>query len=386
MNSEISLILTLSILIWISPFVAKLFRMPTPPIEILLGSIFAYSGLLYKNSYFDLIAQIGFLYLMFLAGMEVNLKQIAGSSGKMIKSAAMFIITMVILAVTAGVVLNFDPIVIISLPLISIGMLAPLVKTYGKKTSWLRQAIIVGVLGEIVSITALTVLDAAGSVGFSWKLLIEVGYLALFIFLIYILYRLLHLLFWWFPELKNILMPRADTSDQDIRLAMSLFFILISLMLALKLELALGAFIGGVAISAFFHHEKSLEEKMSSLGFGFLVPIFFIHVGTSFDLNSLVIPGVLSGGALIMAVMILIRIISAFQLRRISGSEDAFLVALSLSMPLTLFIAVATIGYTTNNIGILVYYKMILASLFEIIFSMTVIKVLLKRKISKREK
>ena len=168
---------------------------------------------------------------------------------------------------------------------------------------------------------------------------------------------------------------------------MALFFILIAVMLLLELEVALGAFIAGIAISAFFHHEKELEEKMSSLGFGFLVPLFFIHVGASFDLKALPLEGVVSGALLITVLMIVSRLFAAIVLRGISGgSKDALLIALSLSMPLTLLVAVATIGYDTKLLDLLTYYQLILASIFEILISMTIIKMLQAHKQHMKEK
>jgi len=376
MPAEITLLLTISIVIWSAPFIAKLIHMPTPPVEIILGSLLAYMGLIGHHEYFDIISEVGFLYLMFLAGMEVDLKQITGSSRELITKATLFIVTLGVVALISGVIFDFNFIVTISLSLISIGILASLSKTYGKEERWIQLAFIIGALGEIVSIAILTVVDAASSVGFGLELFGKLGYLFLFIVVIYLIYKALHLLFWWYPELKNTLMPKLGTSDQDVRLAIALFFILISLMLALELELALGTFIAGVAISAFFHHEKRLEEKMSSLGFGFLVPLFFIHVGASFDLHALLRPSVITGGILITAIMISMRIMAAFLLRSISGSRDAILIALSLSMPLTLLVAVATIGYTANHINLTVYYQLILASLFEVIISMVAIKLI----------
>ena len=381
--SNITLILTLSLLIWGSPFVAKFVRIPIPPVEIILGSCFAYMGFVTDNQYFDIIAEIGFLYLMFLAGMEVDLKQITRSSKEVIQKATLFISLMAFFSITLGMMFRLNAITIISMPLISIGLLASLSKTYGKEQSWLKLAFIAGILGEVISIAALTIFDAASSTGFNIALVIKIGYLLLFIVTVYIIYRFLHLLFWWFPEIKNILVPKMDTSDQDIRLAMALFFILIAVMFSLELELALGAFIAGIAISAFFHHEKKLEEKMSSIGFGFLVPLFFIHVGASFDLQSLMVEGVITGALLITTLMLLARILAAVVLKSISGSRDALLIALSLSMPLTLLVAVATIGYETEWIDILSYYQLILASIFEIIISMTVIKML---NVSRQEK
>ena len=379
-HTNITLILTLSLLIWGSPFVSKILRIPTPPVEIILGAVFAYIGLIGHNEYFDLIAEVGFLYLMFLAGMEVDLKQITKSPKIVIQKSMLFLGLMVVFSISSGLLFHLNTITIISMPLISIGLLASLSKTYGKELSWIHLAFIAGILGEIISIAVLTIFDAASTTGVNLALITKIGYLVLFIIAVYLLYRLLHLLFWWFPEFKNTLVPKLDTSDQDIRLAMALFFILIAVMLSLELELALGSFIAGIAISAFFHHEKKLEEKMSSLGFGFLVPLFFIHVGASFDLKSLAVEGVVSGALLITFLMILSRILAAVVLKGISGSRDALLIALSLSMPLTLLVAVATIGYETKLLDLLGYYQLILASIFEILISMVIIKILHTRR------
>ncbi|PHS40047.1 MAG: sodium:proton antiporter [Sulfurovum sp.] len=379
-DNSITLILILSFLIWGSPFIARFLRMPIPPVEIILGAIFASLGFIEYNEYFNLIAQVGFLYLLFLAGMEVDLKQITKSPKEVIQKSILFLLLMTVFSISSGMIFGLHTIVIISMPLISIGLLASLSKVYGKDQPWIRLALIAGVLGEIGSIIALTIFNATISTGFGFALFVKLGYLVLFIFAVYIIYRFLHLLFWWFPELKKTLMPKLDTSDQDIRLAMALFFILIAVMLSLELKLALGAFIAGVAISAFFHHEKALEEKMSSLGFGFLVPLFFIHVGASFDLKALMLEGVVSGALMITILMIASRIFASFVLRGISGSRDALLIALSLSMPLTLLVAVATIGYESKLLDLLTYYQLILASIFEILIAMTVIKVLQTRK------
>ena len=382
-HTDISLILTLSLLIWGSPFVSKLLRIPTPPVEIILGALVAYMGLIGHNQYFDIIAEVGFLYLMFLAGMEVDLKQITQSPKAIIRRSMLFLGLMAFFSVSSGILFHLNTITIISMPLISIGILASLAKTYGKEQPWIKLAFIAGILGEIISIAILTIFDAASTTGVNMTLVMKVSYLTGFIAVVYMLYKLLRLLFWWLPELKNTLIPKLDTADQDIRLSMALFFILIAIMLYLKLELALGAFIAGVAISAFFHHEKQLEAKISSLGFGFLVPLFFIHVGASFDLRSLMEEGVLTGALLITVLMILARVFAAVVLKQISGAKDALLIALSLSMPLTLLVAVATIGYDTKLLNIISYYQLILASIFEILFSMILIKWI--SKIEKRQ-
>jgi Kef-type K+ transport system membrane component KefB len=281
------------------------------------------------------------------------------------------------LSTSVGFLLNFNVIFIVSLPLISVGLLATLSKSY-KDAKWLEIAFTVGVLGEVASIIALTVLDVASKVGFSKDLAIELTILFSFIFIVIALYKILDLLFWWSPELKDKIMPKHDVSEQDIRVAIALFFIFIALMVWLHLELALGAFISGIAISAFFHHKKDLEEKMSSFGFGFLVPLFFIHVGTTLDLTSVTMDGVFINAILIVSLSLGIKILSAFVLKSFLSIKEIILSALSLSMPLTLLVAVATIGYNLQIITILNYYSLILASILEIVIAMIIIKILAK--------
>jgi Kef-type K+ transport system membrane component KefB len=83
---------------------------------------------------------------------------------------------------------------------------------------------------------------------------------------------------------------------------------------------------------------------------------------------------------LITLLMIGMRLLAGFYLKHLYGARNALLAALALSMPLTLLIAVATIGYTASIIDIIIYYQLILASLFEVIISMLAIKLIRKGK------
>jgi len=379
MTSDIYLILTLSLLLWLSPFISKYIKIPVPVVEILAGSTLATIGLIHKNEYFDLVAEIGFLYLMFLAGMEVNLQKLTNAPIEILKRGAVYIFLGGLLAAVVGFILKLNIIFIISIPLVSIGLLASLVKTYGKDTKWIEYAFIVGVMGEMVSIITLTVLDVASEVGFSLELFEKLTILFGFIVLIMFLYKTLDWLFWWTPELKERLMPKNSDSEQDIRLSMALFFVLIVVMNSLHLELALGAFIAGVAISAFFHHKIELEEKMSSFGFGLIVPLFFIHVGTTFDMSTIMLEGVLQNAILITILSIAIKIFPGFMFKEFMRDSNIIKMALALSMPLTLLVAVATIGYEMKYITFLNYNSLILAAILEVLIAMTGIKIIDKK-------
>ncbi|MBU1668610.1 cation:proton antiporter [bacterium] len=380
MNDSVVVILTLSLVLVLSPHLSRIFRLPTAPIEIIIGSLLAYFGIIHsENTNFELLAQVGFLYLMFLAGLEVDLKSIFKMPKVYIAQSFYFLMFLWGLAVFFGLLFQLHYILIVVLPLISIGILATLSKEYGKESRWVKIAFLVGTIGEVVSIVALSILEASTSVGFGGDLLHKMLHLLLFLGAVLALYGLLRLLFWWYPEFKTTLMPSDDEKYHDLRLAMGIFFIMIAIMKQLHLELAFGAFIAGLFISTFFHHKKALEDKMTSFGFGFLVPIFFIHVGASFNLNNIFISNVLSTTGILLLLMFTIRLLAAYTLSFLIGKQNAILTALALSMPLTLMIAVATVGAETHVIDMFDYYAVILASLIEVIVAMIAIKLLAKK-------
>jgi len=382
-HDNIAAILAVSLVLVLSPHFSRLIRLPTAPIEIILGSFLAMYGVIsIKDPNFTLISDVGFLYLMFLAGLEVNLKSIFKMPRVYIIQALYFLLIMWGLATGLGIVFNLATFLILILPLISIGILATLSKEYGKELRWIKIAFLVGTLGEVLSIVALTVFEASSTVNTTQELLSKIGMLIIFLSFIVMLYLMFKRLFWWYPEFKSILMPSTKTLDgryQDLRLAMGIFFIMIAIMMQLHLEVAFGAFIAGVFISTFFHHKKELEEKMSSFGFGFLVPIFFIHVGASFDLKNIFLPEILSMTLVLLVLMFGIRLLAGFALSFIIAKSEAVIIAFALAMPLTLMIAVATIAQEHRGINIFDYYAVILASILEVIISMIVIKVLVKK-------
>ena len=381
-DQDIGTILAISLILVLSPHFSRLFRLPTAPIEILLGSFIALLGIVdIENASFWLIAHVGFLYLMFLAGLEVNLRNILKMPRLYVVQSIYFLVILWALAVIFGMLFNLNPVLIIILPLISIGILATLSKEYGKEARWIKMAFLVGTIGEVLSIIALTIFEAYATVDTLDEVLSKIGLLLIFLGAIWGLYIVFRTIFWWYPELKTILMPSSKTIDgkyQDLRLAIGIFFIMISIMLKLHLEVAFGAFIAGVFIATFFHHKKELEEKMASFGFGFLVPIFFIYIGASFDLRQVLSSEVWGTTIMLLMAMFTLRLIAAFSLSFIVSKREALMIGFALAMPLTLMIAVATIAYENNRVGLTDYYAVILASLLEVIVSMIVIKFLVK--------
>ena len=375
MSNEIAIILTLSAIIFISPLISKISKIPTIPIEITLGSIALALGFIHHDHTFTLVAELGFLYLMFLAGLEVNLRQVLNLPKTMIQKGLIYVSLLYIITLIFTYYFELSSIFVVTMPLISIGLLATLKKDYGE-TSWINMAITIGIIGEIVSIVILTVLSAKLEYGLGAEFY-ETLLLLLLVFVgVYLIYKVMHNLIWWYPGIKTYLMPKYDKYEQDIRLSMAIFFVFISIMLYLNLEVALGAFVAGVFINTFFQHNTKLPHKLEHMGFGWLLPIFFIWVGTTFELSALLKPSLVTTALLITLAMIVLRVVSSMLFIKDLQLKGVILFALSHSMPLTLIVAVATLALNANSITNFYYYVFILSAILEVIVSMVLIKII----------
>jgi len=375
MYGNVTLIITVALIIVFSPFFAKILKLPTTPIEIILGSILGYIGFIHDAHLFEVAAEIGFLYLMFIAGTEINLKDVLKTPSSIMKRVVFYLVILYTLAIVFSLYFTLGNIFIILLPLISVGLVATLSKEYGK-TPWLAISMTAGGIGEVVSIAIITISSAGLVSGISLDLFKTVLALITFLILMFFVFRITQLLFWWFPEVSKVLMPEKDNQEQDIRLSVAIFLLLVGAMLYLHLELAFGAFLAGIFVPTFFQHKHELPEKLASFGFGFLIPIFFIHIGSSFDLNALSMDGLIYKAILITIAMVSMRVIASLVFIKQLGFIDAILMGLSHSMPLTLLIAMATLAYTAQSIDQLHYYAFILAALFQVISVMTAIKLI----------
>ncbi|MDF1875760.1 cation:proton antiporter [Sulfurimonas sp. SAG-AH-194-I05] len=384
MHDNVTLIITIALIIVFSPFFAKLLKLPTTPIEIILGSLLGFLGFIHDAHLFEIVAEIGFLYLMFIAGTEINLKNILKTPLNTMKRVVLYLVLLYSFSLVFSLYLNLGTIFIILLPLISVGLVATLSKEYGK-TPWLTISMTAGIVGEVVSIAILTITSAGLEFGVGLDLLNTLFTLIIFLISMFIIFRLMQLLFWWFPEVSTALMPQKDNQEQDIRLSFAIFLLLVGAMLYLELELAFGAFLAGIFIPTFFEHKHELPEKLASFGFGFLIPIFFIHIGYSFDLSALTMDGLIFKAVLITLAMIFMRIIASAVFIKKLGPIDSLLMGLSHSMPLTLLIAIATLAYTAKSIDQLHYFAFILAALFQVITVTITIKLINNYKLKKEE-
>ncbi|XTO86829.1 cation:proton antiporter [Campylobacter jejuni] len=119
---------------------------------------------------------------------------------------------------------------------------------------------IVATLAEVISIVLLTIAGAflregTGIIDVAQSIL----YLNIFLGLCLLGFKMLGVLFWWYPQLKVVLMPWEDKNEKDIRFCMAIFILIIVAMVITKLEIVLGSFIAGSFIATFLIIKKILS-------------------------------------------------------------------------------------------------------------------------------
>lgn len=377
--SSSALFIALAFLIVLSPAFSKITRLPIVVVEILLGSIAVWFGFLDPNNdVFKYLSKIGFFYLMFLAGLEINLKNFAAQRGKLLNSAILYFITLYSLSIGIYILFDLNPVYIVIIPIVSLGMIMALINEYGKQFKWLEIVLIVGVIGEIISISAIVIYESFIHNGVGFELFQNIFIFFIVLFLIYHSFKLLNILFWWFPELKTLIMPEDDSKVESVRISAALFIVLISIMSILHIDMVLGAFFAGIYIANFFEHKKDLPHTLHKVGFGFLVPIFFIYVGTTMDLNIIFSAEILSHALLILGALVFVRVVSSYLAYSSHlNPTETFLLALGDSMPLTFIIAIATIAHEAALISKNEYLSLIVAGMLSGIIIMSLLKFLI---------
>lgn len=367
------------LLMVLSPIISRIFRIPTPVVEILLGSYAVWVGFLHvDNEVFKNLAKIGFFYLMFLAGLEIDVQRFLHYKERFFNKTILYFVYLYGISFALYLIFGLSPVYIVAIPIVSLGMIMALINQHGKGHQWLEFSLIIGVVGEIISISALVIFDGAVTHGLGWYFFKSIFLLFAVLLSSYILYRILKILFWWYPNLKRIIMPNDDAMHQSLRISMGLFFVLIATMQWLELDMVLGAFIAGIFISSFFAHKTELPHQLSTFGFGFLVPLFFIFVGTTLDLGQVFTQNILTHAFWIVLAMVGVRMISSFAVYfSYLGLKGTILFSLGGSMPLTFLVAIATLAVKNGAIGSDEYASFIVAALMEGIVIMTLIQLLM---------
>lgn len=295
--AQLSLFLVVLLALVIPIFMArfKISTVPTAIAEIIVGIIVGSSGFNIVVSTHDLtfLSNLGVTLLMFLSGMEINFdllqrknnpkaKSQAGKTVDPLPTALTAFAGIVIMAFILAYVLKlislFSNIVLAAIIFMTVA-LGVVIATLKEKDILGRPIgqtiLLTAVLGEVIPLLLLTIYASVngGNAEQLWLIIL------LFVAAIFLLRRFKQPYLWFSKVTKA-------TTQLDIRLAFFLIFALVTVAERVGAENILGAFLAGMVMKL-LEPSEATKDKLTSIGYGFFIPIFFIMTGVGLNLKSL---------------------------------------------------------------------------------------------------
>jgi Kef-type K+ transport system membrane component KefB/Trk K+ transport system NAD-binding subunit len=335
-------------------------RLPLVVGEIIAGIIIGQSGfkLVERTPTLDFLAEFGFVFLMFLSGLEVSFTALSHSlrdgknrlrAGGPVPLALLHFGLTLLLATGIGFGLeqlhmtNSAVLMGLILSTTSLGIVMPILKERAINATPFGQLILISAtVSDFASLLLLSLVISVLSHGFSFDILLFLVLLAAFLAAAQ--------LGQWAKRIPGVVRMTDElshaTAQLKVRGAFALMVILVVLAQALGVQLILGAFLAGAITSMIAGEERTpLREKLDAIGYGFFVPIFFISVGANFDLGALI-----SSRAVLLLVPVLV--VAAYLVKLLpsgvyvpgNGWRKALATGTLLSSRVSLIIAAAAIA------------------------------------------
>ena len=293
MDLPLSVLVMLPLLAAIAPILAaaagRIVRIPLVVFEIVLGIVFgpALLGWVAPTDATEKLSNLGLCMLFFLAGNEIDFRRIRG---RPLNSSILGWLFALVLGVGAAFALAPQPAAAIfigvALTSTALGTLMPILRDAGELRTPFGAAIIaIGAVGEFGPLIAISLFLSGRQPGVATVVLL--GFVVVTAVAIYLASRGPH------ARLTSLVTATLHTSGQfAVRLVLCLLLLLVALSLLLGLDMLLGAFAAGVIAKLLLsgaqpRDKEAIEGKLEAVGFGFLVPIFFISTGLTFDLDAL---------------------------------------------------------------------------------------------------
>lgn len=335
------------------PLIARRIRVPAVVLEILFGLLIGPAALgiigsaTVAEGFLLVLAELGLLLLMFLAGFEIDFARLEREGSRPIVFGLIFYGLILAVAWVGFGFVGLESVeqqvfMTLLVSAAALGVIVPALRSGNRVSTRQGQAIIViGVLAEFLAATGIVVFSVWIRDGLGLTLLA----VPLFLFIGVVALVAMRRLAWWYPERAEQLFAGHDPDEMGIRASLALLFVFVGLSLALGIDPILGAFFAGAMFAYVFRNTGELETRLSAFAYGFFVPIFFIAVGVRFPVEALRDPAVLALAFAVIVVAIAAKVLPA-PLLVVRGLtlRDSMSSGVLLAGQLSVIIALAEVG------------------------------------------
>ncbi len=273
------------LIILFAPMVLGRLRIPHIIGMILAGVMIGEHGfnILARDSSFELFGKVGLYYIMFLAGLEMNMGDFKKNRGKAaVLGLLAFVIPMALGFITNMTVLKYGFItsVLLASMYASHTLVAyPIVIRYGVSR---HRSVSIAVGGTAVTDT-LTLLVLAVIGGLFKGESSEMFWLWLVVKVIFLGF----LIIFFFPRIGRWFFRKYDDNVMQFIFVLAMVFLGAGLMEFVGMEGILGAFLAGLVLNRLIPHVSPLMNHLEFVGNALFIPYFLIGVGMLIDIKIL---------------------------------------------------------------------------------------------------
>jgi CPA2 family monovalent cation:H+ antiporter-2 len=386
----------IAILAFVTPLLFARTSVPVVVGEMVLGllvgavlalakAFFGYD-LLPPSEAVEFLAFIGFIFLMFLAGLEIDFSQLeVGGRRALTRGVLIFVLTILLaypmtVLVLQNLGVGVDPLYltfILSTTAVAL-VLTVLREMRLSRTSYGQQVIIAALVADMSAMIMVTVyainIEVVNTGDLSFAFLAVIVFASVFVSF-FLIYKIGSLAIWRYPNHLARFFRPDDPSELGVRMCFAVIFLFFALSMIIGSEAltVLGAFLAGTVMSLLFQGGALLGKKLFGIGYGFLVPIFFINLGISFDFQSVLTPEALILLPLLFGVTVVSKVLPSILLSRRIDLERNLATGVLLTGGLTLMIASSEIGFSLGIIdatmrSVIILLAIILGTLTPILF------------------
>lgn len=348
-------------------------KVPAVVLEIVAGIVVGPSvlGWVEADLVVQVVAVLGLAFLLFLAGLEIDVHRLRG---RLLTLALLGYAVSLLLGLTIGLGVSAadwvdSPLLFsICLSATSLGLVVAVLKDVGQVDGAVGQTTIAAAsVADFAAVLALSLLFSGEGGGGGSRVIL----LVLFA-LVVLAVGLVVTASARSVRLGAVFVRLQDTTAEiRIRAAMVLLVVMVVLAEHFGLESILGAFMAGALVGLLDRDSAThphFRVKLEAIGYGFLIPVFFVTSGVRLDVTGLVEdPAALARVPVFLAALLVVRGVPALLFRHDLGGRATAAVGLLQATSLPFIVTATMIGVETGLMSPVTAAALVCAGLLSVL-------------------
>jgi len=355
MEAYPSELLLITFVAMLAPLLAELpgsVRFPVVVLEVVLGILIGphVFHLANPDGLIAMLGQLGLTFLLFLVGLEIDFDKIRGKPlslavGSWSITFLLSIVCMFIFNVI-GLIQAPPLLAAVALSTTALGVVAPILRDQGVlNTDFGKYLVATAAVGEFGPLVIISLLLIPTHDTFLHTLFV----VTFIIIALGVANIALHMR--TSPLIEKLAHTMQSSGQLPVRICILLQVLLATLAAKFGLNIVMGAFTAGMVVGLAIKRKEGelLQHKLDAVGYGFLIPIFFIAAGMKFEVSALwSSPLAPIQVALLSGLLILVRCIPMFLYKKELTPVEKLPFAFYAATGLPLIVIISEIGVSSG--------------------------------------